>query len=150
MVHSNLVVTGLSERIIAEIRSIVNRSSGLPGGRFLFQGVFQVWSWIARLHDWRNKIFWAEFERSVEVDRESGCWNWRGRYSEKGYGVFRGRLAFKVAWFARGREKEFGLSLHHACFNKRCVNPDHLVEIPREEHMKIHGEHWRALRRADG
>ena len=103
--------------------------------------------WVCQM---RVAAFWAEFNRSVEVDQVTGCWNWCGLCSEKGYGVFRGRLAFKVAWFAVGREKDFGLSLHHSCFNKRCVNPDHLVEIPPSEHMKIHGEHWRAGRRSAG
>ena len=94
----------------------------------------------------RVAAFWREFNKSVAVDAVSGCWNWTGDRWSKGYGVCRGGLAYRVAWFAQGREVEFGFSLHHACFNKRCVNPGHLVSIPAFEHRRIHAEHWRAER----
>lgn len=100
-----------------------------------------VLQWLGRR---RERIFWVEFKKSVVVDAASGCWVWIGKRWRKGYGVYRGGLAYSVAWFACGRQMEFGFSLHHVCFNKRCVNPDHLVSIPGFEHRRIHAERWRA------
>jgi hypothetical protein len=30
--------------------------------------------------------------------------------------------------------------LHHLCENKLCVNPDHLQEIPRSDHLRLRGK----------
>lgn len=151
-----MVVEALVDKVETMFRQRLGSSKGLTGTlvrgllikvqsvKGLLENGFGLVVW---LRNRRERLFWAEFQRFVEVDDVTGCWNWRGRYSAKGYGVFRHRLAFKVAWFAAGREKEFGLCLHHTCFNKRCVNADHLVEIPTAEHIRIHGERWRAERR---
>ena len=33
---------------------------------------------------------------------------------------------------------EPGLDAHHTCFNKRCINPEHLVAMTRAEHTREH------------
>ncbi len=72
-------------------------------------------------------------ERIAEVD---GCWLWTGNINGKGYGRLGARprplLAHRLVYEAlRGRLPEV---LHHACPNKHCVNPEHLVETNHSEH----------------
>lgn len=63
----------------------------------------------------------------------SGCWEWRGQKSEKGYGVFNAhRLGYVYArahramWEMRNGLIPDGLVIRHRCDNPPCVNPDHL------------------------
>lgn len=67
-----------------------------------------------------------------EVDEKTGCWIWKGAVSN-GYGVLyiEGKkvLAHRVSYqmfkgsIAGGR----GNLIRHACGNKLCVNPEHLL-----------------------
>ena len=76
--------------------------------------------------------FWAK------VDKSGECWAWTGaRLNEKGYGVFRlaGRnvVAHRVSYmWARG-EIPARYEVDHTCFNRSCVNPDHLRILTHQE-----------------
>ncbi|ACH62096.1 hypothetical protein MYRNA_95 [Mycobacterium phage Myrna] len=53
-------------------------------------------------------------------------------------------LAYRVvAAVAAGRPIEADEDVHHTCENCRCVEPDHLVIQPREEHRIHHAEEKR-------
>ena len=93
------------------------------------------------------------FLKHFSVDRQTGCWNWRGnkatnpRYPWHQYGQYTinpklsddGRkhtvCAHKYAY-----ERTFGpvlpsLELDHTCENKLCVNPEHLEPVTRSVNM---------------
>lgn len=80
-----------------------------------------------------DRIGWVE-------DESTGCWNWRGYVSPKGYGRFRsgatGDLAHRFALYRElGRPLREGISVLHSCDNGRCVNPEHLSEGTHEQNM---------------
>lgn len=68
-----------------------------------------------------------------KVDRTStdSCWRWTASLSATGYGQFRLAgtivLAHRVAWTLASRDLDPALVLDHfGCYNRWCVNPDHL------------------------
>lgn len=82
--------------------------------------------------------FWAK------VDQGGDCWEWTACLQGKGYGQiherigfkqYRSRLAHRVAYeLVKGPIPE-GLDLDHLCRNRKCVNPDHLEPVTRQENL---------------
>ena len=60
----------------------------------------------------------------------SGCWEWTGARSAKGYGRFgyqgKNRHAHQIAYILMHGEIPAGLWILHRCDNTPCVNPVHL------------------------
>jgi len=82
----------------------------------------------------RPRNEWRDAEEYLlercEEDEKTGCWEWIAGRSGCGYGavIFPGenrahRAAYK-AW--RGPIPK-GMQVRHACDNKICINPDHLL-----------------------
>ena len=73
--------------------------------------------------------FWSK----VDVRGPDECWLWLASTTRNGYGQFRdGKMhkAHRYAWeLANGRPVAEGLTVHHTCEVKACVNPSHLVEM---------------------
>lgn len=73
--------------------------------------------------------FWDWVDQSVGLD---GCWLWRGQANHEGYGFLNKRHyghwhPHRVAYeFAHGPIPE-GLVVRHACDNRMCCNPLHLL-----------------------
>jgi len=68
-----------------------------------------------------------------KVAKTDGCWDWTASVNSKGYGLIsvngRLHLAHRISYlWAKGEIPE-GLQVDHLCFNKRCVNPDHLEAV---------------------
>lgn len=76
------------------------------------------------------------------IHNDDGCWVWQGTVDNNGYPTIHVRpRTLRVHRFLYAqlvRNPPPGLVLHHVCFNKRCVNPDHLEELTRAEHKRVH------------
>jgi hypothetical protein len=70
-----------------------------------------------------SERFWSK------VDKSGDCWLWTGA-SNRGYGAFRldgaARLAHRVAYVWANGPVPTAAEVDHTCFNKACVNPEHL------------------------
>lgn len=79
--------------------------------------------------------FWSK----VEIDWETGCWEWRGHFGGSqwaiggGYGRISiwgsGRSAHRTAWIIENGSIPEGLQIDHLCRNRGCVNPEHLEPV---------------------
>lgn len=84
--------------------------------------------------------------RQIEV-QDSGCWNWTGWVSKKGYGGIPQRgsypdQAYRVVWESLEDDVPYGLHLDHLCRNSLCVNPKHLEPVePAENRARIDFEY---------
>ena len=72
------------------------------------------------------------------------CILWEGHVNTKGYGNSHGKMVHR-----RSYEREYGPVasthvVHHLCGVKRCVNPEHLVSMPRGAHTTMHKKGRRA------
>lgn len=77
------------------------------------------------------------------IIQSNGCHIFDGALSSSGHCMFfiKGPNitigAHVFAWILYN--KRFPIEdIHHKCENKKCVNPDHLEELNRSSHMKIH------------
>lgn len=80
------------------------------------------------------------FEAKIER-LPSGCWQWRGATSERGYGhlfdgVRRARPAHVIAYELAHGPVPDGKELDHLCRNPSCVNPAHLEAVTHRENMR--------------
>lgn len=80
----------------------------------------------------------ARFWRKVV--KTSTCWVWTAATNSTGYGCvgIEGRryLAHRVAYQALVGPIPEGLTIDHLCFNKLCVNPEHLEPVTAAENNR--------------
>lgn len=65
---------------------------------------------------------------------ESGCWEWTGARTKRGYGLIRvdGKAlrAHQASYRVFVGDVPPGLELDHLCMNRACFNPAHLEAVP--------------------
>lgn len=76
----------------------------------------------------RIAAFWAK------VEKTESCWIWRGSLNKFGYGdaklgYSRHFRAHRLSWMLLRGPIPAGMQVHHECFNRACVNPDHLAVV---------------------
>jgi hypothetical protein len=76
----------------------------------------------------------SELKKRIVV-RPDGCWEWTAGLNN-GYARFRKKYVHRTVYEAlRGTPTE---SMHHACRNRACVNPAHLVALTLSAHAALH------------
>lgn len=79
------------------------------------------------------------------------CWLWLGLLGKDGYGIALGAFGFVGAarylyGFAKPDERIESLFLDHTCYERKCVNPNHLAPVTQREHFRRMRQRQRALR----
>jgi len=73
---------------------------------------------------------------------EGECIMWPKKIRRDGYGAIvrndKQYLAHRVLWIESGRRLPQDHVLHHLCFQKACVNLDHLVAVTPRQHFRFH------------
>lgn len=84
---------------------------------------------------------------------ESGCWEWTSAMNWKGYGrihiklscnKYVGSQAHRISYIIYNGKIPKGLTVHHKCHNKKCVNPKHL-ELKTNNENRLEGNCWSAI-----
>ncbi|MCS6570291.1 HNH endonuclease [Curtobacterium flaccumfaciens pv. flaccumfaciens] len=77
--------------------------------------------------------FWSKVEKGRD------CWLWLGG-KRSGYGLFwlgdRHVSAHRLSWLLDGRELPTNLMLDHLCFDRACVNPEHLRVVTNKQNQE--------------
>jgi hypothetical protein len=77
--------------------------------------------------------FWSRVEKGAD------CWQWKGAMDRNGYGRFSGRgmlMAHRYSYQQHKGDIPVGITVDHLCFNRGCVNPDHLRLLTRSENAR--------------
>lgn len=95
------------------------------------------------------------WERSVVT--ETGCFEWQGALTSKGYGKIacgsradgsvKNRRVHRVAYEALVGPIPDGLTIDHTCENKACWSPAHLQPVTNAENIWLAGVRMNACRR---
>lgn len=88
-------------------------------------------------------LFWKK------VEKQDGCWPWKGAQNRgTRYGFFHVKVgdkwgnksAHRISYELSIGDIPEGMHIDHICFNRICVNPDHLRPVTQKQNMEhLHG-----------
>ncbi len=76
--------------------------------------------------------------RCPHPDLEDDCLLWEGRLRD-GYGVWSGRSVHRLAYERQVGPIAKGLTIHHRCRRRNCVQVSHLEALTPSAHSTLHG-----------
>lgn len=84
-------------------------------------------------HHAKDETALQRLYRLTPIRPSNACWVWRGRLNDGGYGTlgFAGKhyLAHRLSYQEHIGELTPNLAVHHKCHNRKCINPEHLIEV---------------------
>ena len=83
------------------------------------------------------KAIKIDLGRDNYIESDS-CWLWQGAKNSDNYGYLEERYVHRTNYENKYGEVPKGIVLHHTCFVKRCVNPDHVIPIALCDHTRLH------------
>lgn len=95
-----------------------------------------------RLTEKEARTFWSKVWKGgpLKSDRLGACWEWIGGCTVQGYGVFGLRRkqagAHRVSFAIHHHVLPAGFVIKHACSNRKCVNPNHLLPVAAKENAQ--------------
>lgn len=96
---------------------------------------------LIELSGGEGSILRFEDLRDLHTPCQNGCINWASQTCN-GYGMFwdgdRTVLAHRFAFALEHGIAPAGMEIHHTCFNRKCVNPEHLECLTIDQHRAIH------------
>lgn len=94
-----------------------------------------------------TKLKWnASLEQKLKSYTENnGCWEYNGCTNNYGYCLImvnkKLQYAHRLAWeFYNNKKIPDGMTVDHICFNRKCINPDHLRLLSAGENSGRHSE----------
>ena len=85
----------------------------------------------------------------VQIDPETGCWNWVLHINDNGYGFYSGNAVYRRQSAHTLSYRIFkgciseDLQINHLCMNRKCVNPLHLEMVTAKENVRYSIAHGR-------
>lgn len=77
----------------------------------------------------------VKFFSYVRTAGRDECWEYLGHIGTHGYGTYGRRLAHRLSYETLVDTIPTGLTIDHLCFNRRCVNPNHLLPCTMRENV---------------